>query len=41
MMQEAGFTHVEEVPNAMPIHARILLGRKSQCLPYDSHKSVN
>jgi demethylspheroidene O-methyltransferase len=33
MMQEAGFTHVEQVPNAMPIHARILLGRKSQCLP--------
>ena len=33
LMQEAGFTHVEQVPNAMPIHARILLGRKSQCLP--------
>lgn len=33
MMQEAGFTHVEQVPNAMPIHARILLGRKSKCLP--------
>ena len=33
MMQEAGFTHVEQVPNAMPIHARILVGRKSQCLP--------
>ncbi|MFM1908613.1 MAG: Demethylspheroidene O-methyltransferase [Pseudomonadota bacterium] len=33
MMQEAGFTHIEQVPNAMPIHARILLGRKSKCLP--------
>ena len=33
MMEEAGFTHVERVPNAMPIHARILVGRKSQCLP--------
>jgi len=41
MMQEAGFTHVEQVPNAMPIHARILLGRKSQCLPSVSSKSVN
>jgi demethylspheroidene O-methyltransferase len=41
MMQEAGFTHVEQVPNAMPIHARILLGRKSQCLPSVSQKSVN
>ena len=41
MMQEAGFTHVELVPNAMPIHARILVGRKSQCLPLISKKSVN
>ena len=41
MMQEAGFTHVEQVPNAMPIHARILLGRKSQCLPLVSENSVN
>jgi demethylspheroidene O-methyltransferase len=41
MMQEAGFTHVEQVPNAMPIHARILVGRKSQCLPLVSDKSVN
>ena len=41
MMQEAGFTHVEQVPNAMPIHARILLGRKSQCLPLLLDNSVN
>jgi demethylspheroidene O-methyltransferase len=26
MMQTAGFSHVERVPNAMPIHARILVG---------------
>ncbi len=41
MMQEAGFMHVELVPNDMPIHARILLGRKSKCLPYIDKKSVN
>ena len=41
MMQEAGFTGVEQVPNAMPIHARILLGRKSKCLPLISEESVN
>jgi len=41
MMEEAGFTHVELVPNAMPIHARILVGRKSQCLPLVTEKSVN
>lgn len=41
MMEEAGFTHVEQVPNAMPIHARILLGRKSQCLPLIHQNSVN
>jgi demethylspheroidene O-methyltransferase len=41
MMQEAGFTHLELVPNAMPIHARILLGRKSQCLPLESANVVN
>jgi demethylspheroidene O-methyltransferase len=41
MMQEAGFSHVEQVPNAMPIHARILVGRKSQCLPLVSENCVN
>ena len=41
MMQQAGFTHVETLPNAMPIHARILLGRKSKCLPSDLQNSVN
>jgi demethylspheroidene O-methyltransferase len=41
MMQEAGFDHLEQVPNAMPIHARILLGRKSRCLPSIPQNSVN
>ena len=41
MMQEAGFSHVELVPNAMPIHARILVGRKSKCLPLVLDNSVN
>jgi demethylspheroidene O-methyltransferase len=41
MMKEAGFTHVERVPNAMPIHAQILLGRKSKYLPFNSEKTVN
>jgi len=33
LMSEAGFTHLEAVPNAMPVHARILVGRKSKCFP--------
>jgi len=33
LMQEAGFAQIERVPNTMPIHAQILLGRKRQCLP--------
>ena len=41
MMQAAGFTHVERVPNAMPIHAQILLGRKSKCLPLNNRNCVN
>lgn len=41
LMEEAGFTLVEQVPNAMPIHARILVGRKSQYLPLVSGNSVN
>jgi demethylspheroidene O-methyltransferase len=41
MMEEAGFTHVERVSNAMPIHAQILVGRKSKCLPLATGKNVN
>lgn len=33
MMGEAGFGSIEQVPNHMPIHAQILLGRKHKCLP--------
>ena len=33
MMRKAGFMGVEQVPNNMPIHAQILLGRKHKCLP--------
>jgi len=33
MMNKAGFVGVELLPNNMPIHARILLGRKPKCLP--------
>jgi demethylspheroidene O-methyltransferase len=33
MMAEAGFTHIEAVPNAVPLQTQILVGRKSQCLP--------
>jgi demethylspheroidene O-methyltransferase len=33
MMRKAGFMGVEQVPNNMPIHAQILLGRKHKCFP--------
>jgi demethylspheroidene O-methyltransferase len=33
MMHKAGFVCIEQVPNNMPIHAQILLGRKNQCFP--------
>ena len=33
MMSKAGFVGLELLPNNMPIHARILLGRKPKCLP--------
>ncbi len=31
LLHEAGFTAIETIPNAMPIHGRLLVGRK--CLP--------
>ena len=31
LLSEAGFTAIEQVPNAMPIHGQLVLGRK--CLP--------
>lgn len=33
MMAEAGFSHIETVPNPMPLQTRILVGRKSRDLP--------
>jgi demethylspheroidene O-methyltransferase len=33
LMAQSGLTHMELLPNAMPIHARVLIGRKSKCLP--------
>lgn len=41
LMEAAGFTHIELAPNAMPLHAQILVGRKSRCFPLDSAQSVN
>jgi demethylspheroidene O-methyltransferase len=33
MMAQAGFTHIETVPNAMPLQTQILVGRKSRIVP--------
>jgi demethylspheroidene O-methyltransferase len=33
MMRKAGFVGVELLPNHMPIHAQVLVGRKPKCLP--------
>jgi demethylspheroidene O-methyltransferase len=33
MLSEAGFSNVEPLPNPMPMQTRILVGRKSKCLP--------
>ena len=30
LMETAGFTHIEMAPNPMPLHAQILVGRKSR-----------
>ncbi|MFN3496393.1 MAG: methyltransferase, partial [Hydrogenophaga sp.] len=41
LMAQAGFTHIEPVPNPMPLHAQLLVGRKSQCLPLLTPECVN
>lgn len=41
LMEQAGFTHLELVPNPMPLHAQLLVGRKSRGLPVESSTSVN
>ena len=33
LMAEAGFGQIEHLPNAMPIHAQLIVARKSKCLP--------
>lgn len=33
LMREAGFIATIQVPNAMPIHGQLVLGRKPRCLP--------
>ncbi len=41
LMQGAGFSCVELVPNAMPLHTQILVGRKSQGFPENAINTVN
>ena len=41
MMAEAGFAHLEVVPNAMPLQTQILIGRKCQGFPSNSASFVN
>ncbi len=33
LLREAGFVAIEQVPNAMPIHGQLVIGRKPRCLP--------
>jgi len=33
LMAEVGFGQIEHLPNAMPIHAQLIVARKSKCLP--------
>jgi demethylspheroidene O-methyltransferase len=40
MLIEAGFSQIQQLNNAMPIHARILVARKSKCLPVDIPNTV-
>ena len=44
LMADAGFTHIERVPNPMPLHAQLLVGRKSRIdargLPATTQTSV-
>jgi demethylspheroidene O-methyltransferase len=40
LMQAAGFTDVERVPNPMPLHTEILIGKKPKGLPAKDGKNV-
>jgi len=41
LMEAAGFTHIELAPSPMPLHAQILVGRKTRGLPSDKGSNVN
>lgn len=41
MMAEAGFTNIEPVANPIPLQTRILVARKSKCLPAETKVNVN
>ncbi|MDP3251864.1 MAG: methyltransferase [Hydrogenophaga sp.] len=41
LMREAGFSHIERVPNRQPLHAQLLLASKARCLPAIDADSVN
>ena len=41
LMEAAGFTHIELAPNPMPLHAQVLVGRKTKCLPAVQGQNVN
>lgn len=41
LMADAGFAGIELVPGAMPLHARILVGRRIQGKPESCHIDVN
>jgi len=41
LMRAAGFTDVERVPNPMPLHTEILIGKKPKGLPEKQGKNVN
>ncbi|MDO8906716.1 methyltransferase [Hydrogenophaga sp.] len=41
LMTRAGFNHIELAPNPMPLHAQLLVGRKTKCFPSDSTRCVH
>lgn len=41
LMARAGFGHIELAPNPMPLHAQLLVGRKTKCFPSDLPRCVN
>ena len=41
LMEAAGFTQIELAPSPMPLHAQILVGRKTRGLPLEQVQTVN